>query len=109
MRRFGQLIGVDVSRLDEYRAHHDAIWPEISGALHAAGIRNYSIFTHGDLLFGYYEYHGPDGEYEARMAEVAAAPRMAEWWALMGPMQHPFPDRPKGAWWVDMTEVFHLG
>ncbi|MGA9278709.1 L-rhamnose mutarotase [Ilumatobacter sp.] len=108
MRRFGQIIGIDPDRVDEYTAHHDAIWPEIAGALTEAEIGNYSIFFHGEHLFAYYEYHGPADEYEERMSAVADAPRMKEWWALVGAMQRPLADRPAGAWWTDMREVFHL-
>jgi L-rhamnose mutarotase len=39
-RRFGQVIGLRPER--------------------AANVRNYSIFRHGDLLFGYVEYVGDD-------------------------------------------------
>lgn len=108
MRRFGQIIKIDPSRLDEYVAYHANIWPEIADALRAADIRNYSIYVEGDTLFGYFEYHGPDGEYDARMAAVAAAPRMREWWDVMEAMQRPVPTRAEGEWWKTLPEVFHL-
>lgn len=107
MRRFGQILGLDPARLDEYERHHEKIWPEIASAIRAAGIRNYSIFHRAGTLFGYYEYHGPDGEYEIRMRALAAAPRMREWWDLMEAMQIPLPDRRAGEWWAEMDEVFH--
>ena len=107
MRRFGQVLGIRPECIDEYKRYHARIWPEIEGAIRAAGIRNYSIFLSGEQLFGYYEYHGPDEEYETRMQRLAEAPRMREWWDLMEPMQIPDPARPEGAWWSDMDEVFH--
>ena len=107
MRRFGQRLGLRPERLEEYARHHRAIWPEIAEAIRAAGIRNYSIFHRDGQLFGYYEYHGPDDELEQRMAALAAAPRMREWWDLMEPMQIPDPGRPEGTWWSEMDEVFH--
>jgi len=107
MRRFGQVLGIDPARVDEYKRYHAAIWPEIAQAIRAAGIRNYSIFLHGEQLFGYYEYTGPDSELDARMQALAAAPRMREWWDIMESMQVPDPDRPAGTWWSTMEEVFH--
>ena len=108
MRRFGQVIHIDPHRIDEYADWHADIWPEISQAIVEAGIRNYSIYSHEDLLFGYYEYHGPESEYETRMERLAQAPRMNEWWEIMGDMQRPFPDRGPGEFWKDMRCVFIL-
>ena len=107
MRRFGQVLGIDPARIDEYKRYHASIWPEIARAIHDAGIRNYSIFLHGEQLFGYYEYTGPHAELEARMEALAAAPRMREWWDIMEAMQVPDPDRPPGTWWTTMEELFH--
>lgn len=42
-------------QLAEYIRRHDEIWPEMSQVLDEAGIRNYSIWTDGNILFGYYE------------------------------------------------------
>jgi L-rhamnose mutarotase len=108
VRRFGQLLGLRPECLEEYKRYHVKIWPEIEGAITAAGIRNYSIFHHRGQLFGYFEYVGPDGEFGARMKTLAEAPRMREWWDVMEPMQVPLEGRPPGAWWTDMEEVFHL-
>ncbi|MBM3977961.1 MAG: L-rhamnose mutarotase, partial [Planctomycetes bacterium] len=30
------------------------------------------------------------------------------WWQLTEPCQQPLSDRPAGAWWAPMEEVFHL-
>jgi len=107
MRRFGQVLGIRPECIEEYRRYHARIWPEIAEAIRAAGICNYSIFLQGDQLFAYYEYRGPEGEYEARMEALARAPRMREWWNTMEPMQVPDPRREPGSWWSDMDEVFH--
>lgn len=108
MKRHGIRLGVKPERLAEYKRYHVRIWPEIAAAIHAAGIRNYSIFEFQGELFGYYEYVGPPGEYAARMAALAAAPRMREWWDIMEPMQIPHPARQPGEWWAAMEEVFHV-
>ena len=40
---------------DEYIRRHDEIWPEMTEVLKQAGICNYTIFSSGNELFGYYE------------------------------------------------------
>lgn len=40
---------------DEYKRRHDEIWPEMKALLKEAGIGNYTIWSDGDVLFGYYE------------------------------------------------------
>ncbi len=91
----------------EYERIHAAVWPEILAAIHEAGIRNYSIFHFDGKLFAYFEYTGPDEEYEARMRELARAPRMREWWNITDAMQEPLEGRDPGDWWANMKEVFH--
>ena len=108
MKRFGQVLGLEPGRFEEYKRYHVKIWPEIEDALGKAGITNYSIYHFRGQLFGYYEYTGPDHDYEARMEALRAAPRMQEWWAIMEPMQVPLAGRKPGAWWADMEEVFHI-
>ena len=106
-RRIGQLLGLRREKLEEYKRYHVAIWPEIAKAIGEAGIRNYSIYHFRGQLFAYFEYTGPEAEYEARMKTLAAAPRMREWWDIMEPMQVPLEARRPGAWWAEMEEVFH--
>ena len=108
MLRVGQVLGLHAEKLGEYRRHHAAIWPEIAAAIRAAGIRNYSIFHRDGRLFAYFEFDGTRQELDARMRELAKAPRMREWWDLMEPMQEPVPGAARGEWWANLEEVFHL-
>ncbi len=108
VQRFGFRLGLRAERAAEYERHHARIWPEIAAAIATAGIRNYSIFHFHGELFAYYEYVGPEHEYEERMQRLAQAPRMREWWDLMEPMQLPHPLRRPGEWWARMDEVFHV-
>lgn len=105
MRRFGQVIGVRPEHVDSYVAHHAAVWPGVLATIRDCGIRNYSIFRWGDVLFSYFEYVGDD--YAADTARMAADPVTQEWWALMEPMQEPVADRGEGEWWHSLPEVFH--
>ena len=40
---------------DEYKRRHREIWPQMLEMLHAAGIRNYSIWLLDGKVLGYYE------------------------------------------------------
>lgn len=106
MKRYGSVIGVRPEKVDEYKKHHGAVWPEVLDTIRKCNIRNYSIFLKDDLLFGYFEYCGSD--FQADMAKMAADPKTQQWWKIMGPMQQPLETRNEGEWWASMDEVFHL-
>jgi L-rhamnose mutarotase len=108
MKRVGAVIGLRKECLEEYKRIHVKLWPEIEGAIKEAGIERYSIYYNDGQLFAYFEYHGPDAEFAARMKRLGEAPRMREWWSVTEPLQLPRPDRKPGDWWTTMEEVFHL-
>jgi L-rhamnose mutarotase len=105
MHRYGQLIRVKLDKLEEYKAYHANVWPEILAMIHECNIHNYSIYYKDGYLFAYFEYVGND--FAADMAKMAADPKTQEWWAVMMPMQDPLPTRAEGEWWATMEEVFH--
>ncbi len=106
MRRYGLVIGLKPDAIEEYKAYHAAVWPEVLETIGKCNIRNYSIYLNDGLLFAYFEYHGTD--YKADMARMAADPKTQEWWTIMQPMQQPLTGRREGEWWTEMEEVFHV-
>ena len=57
--RVGFRLQVRPELIDEYRAHHAAVWPEMRDALSRCGWHNYSLFLDADgTLFGYFETAG---------------------------------------------------
>jgi L-rhamnose mutarotase len=107
MKRFGQVIRLRPEVEEEYKRIHVKIWDEIADAIRAAGITNYSIYHKDGWLFAYFEYVGPEDEFDARMEALAKAPRMEEWWGITKAMQIPLETRAEGEWWANMEEVFH--
>lgn len=107
MKRIGQTIRLRPEATEEYKRIHVKIWPEIEEAIRAAGITNYSIFLKDGVMFAYFEYTGPDEEFDTRMQQMANAPRMKEWWTITEAMQEPLETRVPGEWWANMEEVFH--
>lgn len=102
-----QLIGLLPEHREEYLRLHQQVWPEVQARLRASHIENYTIFNHGDLLLGYFEYTG--GDYAADMAAMAADPSTQDWWKLTDPCQQPLPEAlAAGTQWFDAEEVWHL-
>lgn len=80
MNRYCFLARVKPELLDEYRARHRQVWPEMLAALAASGWRNYSLFAGGDgLLIGYVEAE----DLAAAQQAMAATEVNARWQAEM--------------------------
>ncbi|MEV6835594.1 L-rhamnose mutarotase [Streptomyces sp. NPDC051133] len=105
MQRVCFLLRVRAGRLDEYRARHAAVWPEMLDALGAAGWHNYSLFLREDgLLVGYLETE----DFAAARAGMEATEVNARRQAEMAPFfESPDGARPDEAM-KPLTEVFHL-
>ncbi|MET9634089.1 L-rhamnose mutarotase [Lentzea sp. NPDC006480] len=105
-QRYGMMIRLRPEHREEYLRLHSAVWPAVEQTMLDANIRNFTIFLHGDLLFGYYEYIGDDDE--ADQARIAADPETQRWWTLTDPCQESPAPPGSGHWWVPMREVWHL-
>ena len=106
VERHGSCIRLRPEKREEYLQLHAAVWPEVEQTLRAAGISNYVIFLHDDLLFSYYEYVGAD--HASALAQIAADPATRRWWALTDPCQERLPGTPDGEQWLPLPEVWHL-
>ncbi|MBB5827416.1 L-rhamnose mutarotase [Micromonospora carbonacea] len=106
MRRYGWVIRLRPDRRETYLRLHAAVWPDVERRLREANIRNYSIFLHRDLLFGYYEYVGED--HDADQRRIAEDPQTRAWWKLTDPCQESLAEPGSGHWWAPMDEVWHL-
>lgn len=104
--RYGMVLRLKADCLAEYKRLHADVWPEVLAAISRSHIRNYSIFVRDNTLYSYFEYFGND--FAVDMEAMASDAATLRWWALMEPMQIPFPDRASGEWWSRMEEVFHL-
>ncbi|MFF3855535.1 L-rhamnose mutarotase [Micromonospora sp. NPDC002575] len=106
MRRYGWVIRLRPDHRETYLRLHAAVWPGVERRLREANIRNYSIFLHQDLLFGYYEYVGED--HDADQRRIAEDPQTRAWWKLTDPCQESLAEPGSGHWWAPMREVWHL-
>ncbi len=55
MERFAWKGRIRPGMQEEYKRRHDEIWPDMLALLKEAGIRNYTIWSDGRDVFGYYE------------------------------------------------------
>lgn len=102
--RVGFLLRVVPERLEEYKAHHRSVWPEMLEALTRHGWSNYSLFLNDDgLLFGYVEI---DGTFEEALAGMAGEEVNARWQELMAPYFGGA--RAADTMMERLEEVFHL-
>jgi L-rhamnose mutarotase len=74
-QRAAFVLRVRPDRIDDYVEAHRAVWPDLLDALRNAGIRNYTIFRHGDEMFGYFE----SDDLQAAAAYMAAQPVNTRW------------------------------
>lgn len=105
MNRYCFLLRVRAERLDEYRARHRAVWPEMLEALRDAGWHDYSLFARGDgLLVGY--VRSPD--LAAARAAMAATEVNARWQAQMAEFFTGLDGRRPDEGFELLDEIFHL-
>jgi L-rhamnose mutarotase len=105
MQRVCFLLKVRADRLDEYRARHATVWPEMLGALKATGWHNYSLFLREDgLLVGYLETE----DFAAARADMEATDVNARWQAEMAPFFEALDGTRPDEAMKPLTEVFHL-
>ena len=105
MERVCFLLRVRPDRLDEYRARHEAVWPEMLAALRETGWGNYSLFLRDDgLLVGYLETE----DFAAAQRGMEATDVNARWQAEMAEFfELPEEARPDTGF-RRLEEVFHL-
>ena len=104
MKRVAFLLRVKKDKIEEYKAHHRSVWPEMLEALRETGWHNYSLFLRDDgLLFGYFETPHSLEQAQALMAEKEVNTR---WQEVMAPFFETG-TRPDETF-EELEEVFHL-
>lgn len=109
MRYFAQTLELknDPETIEQYRKHHRSVWPEVTDALRAIGIRSMRIFLVGNRLFMVFE--APESFDPFRdFQRYTANPKCREWDEFMRTFQQRVPFAREGEWWTPMEEVFDL-
>ena len=87
----------------EYQKRHDAIWPELSEVLTAAGVSDYSIFLDAETLTLFATLKVAD---DNTAADLPNHPTVKKWWAFMADIMETNPDNSPVC--VSLSEVFHM-
>jgi len=89
--------------VEEYRRRHDAIWPELSALLRAAGVSDYSIWLDEEThhLFAVLKRRE-----DHAMAGLPLHPLVRKWWDHMADIMAVLPDNTPVE--VPLRKMFHL-
>jgi L-rhamnose mutarotase len=92
-------------RIDEYRARHAEVWPDMLRALADTGWHNYSLFLRRDgLLIGYFE----TPSLENAVAGMARTEVNSRWQAEMAEFFEELDGQAPDQGFLVLEEVFHL-
>ena len=106
MQRKGLVIGIRPECIDEYKKTHSDVWPEVLEKISESKIKNYSIFSQGDRLFGFFEYHGDN--FEEDMNKMKENEKFKEWEKIHESMFRPLEHQDKFEGWVELEEIFRI-
>ena len=106
MKRVGFLLKVKPDMLAEYKAQHQAVWPEMLDALRRHGWHNYSLFLRDDgTLFGYVEVAE---SFQASLEGMASEAINSRWQTMMAPFFEQLAGLHADQAMLELEEVFHL-
>jgi L-rhamnose mutarotase len=100
-QRSAFVLRVRPDKIDEYVEAHRKVWPEMLAALREAGVRNYTIFRHGNEVFGYFE----SDDLEAAAASMEAREVNGRWQDTMAQLLE---ERVPNAGPPTLEEIFRL-
>jgi len=103
MKRHAFKMKLKPGAVAEYKKRHDEIWPELSHAIRAAGISDYSIFLDEETLTLFAVQKQAD---DNTAKDLANQPIVKKWWANMAPLMEVNSDNSPRC--SDLREVFHL-
>lgn len=103
---FGQVGKLKTDKIDAYQELHQNPWPEVLDMIKQCNLINYSIFSHGNIAFAYFEYIGED--FHADMKKMEADKITQEWWKHTKPCFETYAMNETDAYYTDMKRIFYL-
>jgi len=93
--------------IEEYKRHHQNVWPEIAKSIREAGIEDMEIYLVGRRLFMIMEV-SDRFSFEEKARADRSKPKVQEWEELMWKFQQPLPQARPGEKWMLMERIFKL-
>ena len=99
----------DAKAIEQYEAHHKAVWPEVLKSIADSGILSMQIYRLKTRMFMIIET-APDFSFERKAEMDAVNVKVQEWEKLMGQYQQSLPwENPNDPWkWKLMDKVFEI-
>ena len=98
----------DQAKIEEYKAYHREVWPEVRACLLEVGIQQMDIYLLGRRLMMVVRA-GDDFDLARDFGRLPNLhPRYREWQALMDTYQERVPEAAPGEHWAMMERVFRL-
>jgi len=116
-RRVAQIVKLKPEHVDEYKACHAKVWPEVLKQIKDSNIEDYSIFLDPgtNILFASFKYVGYN--WAGDMEKMRDNPKVQEWWKMTDSYQESFVEGATSshgengdgepAWWRGLQEVFY--
>ena len=97
----------DPMLIEEYEAHHRAVWPEIIKSIKGSGIQHMEIYRLGTRLVMIMETDD-DFSFERKAAADRNNTKVQEWEQVMWKYQQPLAEATAGEKWLLMNKIFEL-
>ncbi|MCF8321775.1 MAG: L-rhamnose mutarotase [Flavobacterium sp.] len=97
----------DAQLMAEYKAYHQAVWPEIIVSIKESGISLLAIYCVGNRMFMIIEAD-EHFSFDKKSAADASNPKVQEWEDLMWKFQQALPWAKPGEKWMLMEKIFEL-
>ncbi len=93
--------------IEKYKAHHQAVWPEVIKSIKDSGIIALDIYLVGNRLFMTIEATD-DFSFEKKSAIDLSNEKVQAWEKLMWKYQQALPGAKPGEKWMLMEKIFQL-
>lgn len=97
----------DAHLIQEYKAYHQNVWPEIIQSIKESGITVLDIYCVGNRMFMIIEANAAFS-FDKKSAIDANNPKVQEWEDLMWKFQQSLPWAKPGEKWMLMEKIFEL-